>query len=297
MKIANIAIVGGTHGNEYTGIYLLKIFKERNTFSQFKSFATTLLLSNPKAFENQSRFIDFDLNRSFLNKDLKNITLSAYEQNRSKAINNALGPKGKAKTDFIIDLHTTTANMGVTIILVDDNPFNLQIAAHLKRQLQDISIFYISPSASDNPYLNSIAKYGFALEVGPIPNGVLRHDILTKTYQTVICCLEFIEAFNQGLQAGHGNKEETVEVFEYVKQIDFRVVKINQIAAMLHRDLQDKDFSALHKGTKIFERFNGDSILYDDDESLYPVFINEAAYYYKKTAFTLTRKKQLPIQY
>jgi aspartoacylase len=291
MKIANIAIVGGTHGNEYTGIYLLKIFKERQIFSKFKSFQTTLLLSNPKAFENQSRFIDFDLNRSFLNKDLADITLSAYEKNRSKAINNILGPKGNAKTDLIIDLHTTTANMGVTIILVDNNDFNLKMAAHLQSQLKDISIFYISPSDSDNPYLNSIAEYGFSLEVGPIPNGIVRHDILTKTYQTIICCLEFIEAFNQGFQSD----EQIVEVFEYVKQVDFPLDNNNQIAAMLHRDLQDKDFIALQKGTKIFEMFNGDTVLYEDDESLYPVFINEAAYYYKKTAFTLARKKRLTL--
>ncbi len=291
IKIANIAIVGGTHGNEYTGIYLLKIFKERQTFSSFKSFQTTLLLSNPKAFENQSRFIDFDLNRSFLNKDLKDITLSAYEQSRSKAINNLLGPKGNAKTDLIIDLHTTTANMGVTIILVDNNDFNLKMVAHVQSQLKDISIFYISPDDSDNPYLNSIAKYGFSLEVGPISNGIVRHDILIKTYQTVIYCLEFIEAFNQGFQSD----EQTVDVFEYVKQVDFPLDNNNQIAAMLHSDLQDKDFIALQKGTKIFEMFNGDTVLYEDDESLYPVFINEAAYYYKKTAFTLARKKRLTL--
>jgi len=38
MKIQKITIVGGTHGNEYTGPYLLDLLKKRVSFSRYSTF-------------------------------------------------------------------------------------------------------------------------------------------------------------------------------------------------------------------------------------------------------------------
>ena len=128
MSINNVAIVGGTHGNEYTGPYLLKVLEHRLHEIPHTTFEVTTLLANPKAFEKNVRFVDDDLNRSFLIKDLSDNSLSHYEANRAKVINAALGPKESPKTDLLIDIHSTTANMGVTVILTKENPLNLQLA-------------------------------------------------------------------------------------------------------------------------------------------------------------------------
>jgi len=294
MKLEKIAIVGGTHGNEYTGPYLLKILNERVPKSKYSTFDINLFLSNPKAYEKNVRFIDFDLNRSFLIEDLSNNSLSNYEANRAKVINQVIGPKEFPKTDLIIDVHTTTANMGISIILVNDNLFNLQLASYIKSSIPDVYVYTISSEAYigdiDNPFLNSLSKYGFALELGPIPNGVVRHDVLKKAFDTTTACLDFIEKVNNDASI---EVEEEIEVYEHVKTVEFPIDKNGNIDGFIHENLQDKDYVPLKKGVPIFEKFNGEIIVNEENEILYPVFINEAAYYYKNTAYSLTRKTKI----
>ena len=117
MKINKVAIVGGTHGNENTGVFLVN--KLKNTLPEYKGLKLKYLIANPLAIINTKRFIDHDLNRAFGIKELLNIESFEYELNRAKVINNELGPKGDSKYDFIIDMHTTTSNMGVTFIFSD----------------------------------------------------------------------------------------------------------------------------------------------------------------------------------
>jgi len=129
--ISRVAIVGGTHGNEFTGAYLIKKFETTPEIIKRPSFETLTLLANPQAFQAGKRYIDKDLNRCFTNQVLESSLESVYEENRAKFINKLLGPKGNPQFDFILDLHSSTANMGLTIILLNNHPFNLKLAAYL----------------------------------------------------------------------------------------------------------------------------------------------------------------------
>lgn len=53
---------------------------------------------------------------------------------------------------------------------------------------------------------------------------------------------------------------------------------------------QDRDFEPLQPGAPIFQMFNGEDVLYQGEPTVYPVFINEAAYYEKGVAFFQTEK-------
>lgn len=53
---------------------------------------------------------------------------------------------------------------------------------------------------------------------------------------------------------------------------------------------QDQDFQPLQPGAPIFQMFSGEDLLYDGESTVYPVFINEAAYYEKGIAFVQTEK-------
>lgn len=64
---------------------------------------------------------------------------------------------------------------------------------------------------------------------------------------------------------------------------------------MVHPNLQDKDYIKLKKGDPLFITLEGESIVYDKDEEIYPLFINEAAYYEKGFAMCLTQKKVIKI--
>lgn len=294
MTINNIAIVGGTHGNEFSGPYLLNLIESRAPLSNYSTFKLNLLLANPKAYENNVRFIDYDLNRSFLTKDLSNYKLGNYEANRAKVINQVLGPKGSSKTDLIIDIHTTTANMGVSVILVNNNLFNLKLASYIKSKISNVFIYHIGPESfsggNDHPYLTSLAKNGFVLELGPIPNGIVRQDILMQAFDATIACLEFVEKTNKGLKV---KIEEEIEVYEHVKTVEFPLNSAGKIDAIVHKKLQDMDYQPLEKGAPIFEKMDGTVILNREDDIFFPVFINEAAYYYKNIAFSLTKRKKL----
>src|SRR4028119_365918 len=102
-RIKRVVIVGGTHGNELTGAYLIKKFEQFPDLIERSSFETLTLLANPKAFEVGRRYIDKDLNRCFLTQDLQNPALSGYEEQQAKAIAQQLGPKGNAQVDVIVD--------------------------------------------------------------------------------------------------------------------------------------------------------------------------------------------------
>ena len=57
MKIKRTLIVGGTHGNELTGIYLVKKFEREPQLIQRESFETCTLLANEKAYEIGKRYV------------------------------------------------------------------------------------------------------------------------------------------------------------------------------------------------------------------------------------------------
>ena len=112
--IKKIAIVGGTHGNELTGINLVKYWQKQNEEIRFSSFDTQLLLANQNAIDKCTRYVETDLNRCFKTSDLQNPDLNLYEQKRAKEINEELGGKGSENApDLILDVHNSTANMGI----------------------------------------------------------------------------------------------------------------------------------------------------------------------------------------
>jgi len=291
MNVRTVAVVGGTHGNEYTGPFLLKLLAHEPRMADYSTFDVTLLLSNPKAYERNVRFVDSDLNRSFLTEDLADATLGSYEANRAKVLNQLLGPKGDSKTDLIIDLHTSTANMGTSVVLLDDNRYNLRLASYLKGRIPGVVVYYIAAEAytgrSDQPFLNSVAGLGFALELGPIPNGVVRYDILMQARDVVLACLEYVEAANTGADV---RVDDELEVFEHVKTVPFPLDSEGAICAVVHTAIQGADYQPLAKGTPIFQKLDGGVVLNREEEVFFPVFINEAAYYDSKIAFSLTRK-------
>jgi len=87
--------------------------------------------------------IDVDLNRSFLIKELNDEKVFTYEGNRAKAINACVGPKGSPAVDLLIDIHTTTSNMGVTLVsFAGDDAYNFRLAAFIKSQIPQVNLYH-----------------------------------------------------------------------------------------------------------------------------------------------------------
>jgi aspartoacylase len=289
-KIKRVVIVGGTHGNEFTGAYLIKKFEQFPDLIQRGSFETLTLFANPQAFELGRRYIDKDLNRCFLSLDLQNPVLSGYEEQRAKAIAQQLGPKGNAQVDAIVDLHSTTANMGLSILLGSWHPASLRLAAYLSEINPLVKVCCLTPPKKESAHLRSLCNLGIVIEVGPVAQGVLNPTLFQETENLIHAVLDYLEACNQGSSPQIPN---TLTLYEYVADIDYPRNEQGELKAMIHPQLQFRDYEALHPGDPMFLTFDSRAITYEGESTVYPVFINEAAYYEKGIAMCLTKKEQI----
>lgn len=63
--VRRVAIFGGTHGNELSGIFLVKHWQENGAEIQRTGMEVKPFLTNPRAVKKCTRYIDCDLNRVF----------------------------------------------------------------------------------------------------------------------------------------------------------------------------------------------------------------------------------------
>lgn len=292
-NIKQVAIVAGTHGNEYSGIYLLKKWQSKPELIKRTTFATQTLFANPNAFRDNKRYIDSDLNRQFTLEQLNNPTLADYEQSRAKVINQQLGPKGNAKTDFVIDLHNTTSNMGPTVILMKSDRFNTQLAAFVKQRMADaVILFEDNDDNAEHPFLCSIAEQGVIIEVGPQAQSVLRQDVLESMEEITRHILDFVELFNTNLVP---ELPRSITAFRYIETLKLPEDMHGERCGMIHKDIEGGDFKPLRKGDPIFTLFDGSEIYWQNDDEVYPHFINEAAYYDNNLAMSLAKQVEINV--
>lgn len=293
-KINNVAIVGGTHGNEFSGIYLLQKWQSNSDLLSRDGIQTEMVFANPKGFEENKRYLDSDLNRQFSLEDLANNELTNYEQSRAKVINTQLGPKGNARTDFIIDLHNTTSNMGPSLILLQSDELNRKLGAFVLSKMPDAVIVYEDDTAMDEHYfLASIAEQGVIVEIGPQPQSVIRQDVLDWMETMTNTILDFLELYNKNALP---ELPKTYDAYRYEETLSLPLNDEGERIGMVHKHVQDKDFSPLEKGDPIFTLFTGEEITYQGDYVAYPHFINEAAYYDNNLAMSLAKKIQVNTQ-
>uniref|UniRef100_A0A8C5ET96 Aspartoacylase n=1 Tax=Gouania willdenowi TaxID=441366 RepID=A0A8C5ET96_GOUWI len=267
-----VAIFGGTHGNEMSGVMLVNLWVQNNTEVQRKGVEVQPFITNPKAVEKCTRYVDTDLNRAFTPENLSpsSRTLGGgdlpYEVRRAQEINRMFGPKGSPEAyDVIFDLHNTTSNMGCTLLLESSKDhFNLQMMNYIQASLDKL--------------FSCVCCFFAGLEVGPQPQGVLRSNIFESMRDILKHALDFIELFNAGRTH-----------YSTHSGIDYPRDDNGNIIAMVHPNLQDCDWEPLNPGDPMFQTFDGKTIHYQGSGTVYPTFINEAAYYEKQQAFALQR--------
>lgn len=275
MRPDRVLIFGGTHGNEWTGSVLIEKY-ETYLKERFPKLKLECILANPKAREKNLRFIDEDLNRAFA--FLNEARPYSFEHQRAREIQNLI----KRSPGLVIDLHTTTSSMGQTIILSNENALTLHLASALKHKIPQLKIL-LAPDPNKK-YLASQSETGIIVEVGPTPQGLLVGKILEQTLTLLVELLEIYQ------NTSHHNGQ--LEVYEEVTDI-FYPESENQINSYINPDFQDKNFTQIEGKYTPFKAFTGELISLTTSEKLYPIFINEAAYYPHKLAFTLCRKKVL----
>lgn len=291
MKISKVLIVGGTHGNEPTGIYLMKKWQNRPEAVTRPDMKTHLLLANRRAEDLGRRYVDRDLNRCFLERDLADNGLTGHEDRLAKEIAAAYGPRPVAADDLIIDMHTTTADMGITLIC-DDSPGVVSLAGAVKARLPEVNIYCFDRKLDRiRSCLRSLAAFGLGIEIGPTPQNVLLHSVLEKMDRTVQTILDVTQEAADG--TGSAWPEE-VEVFDHLTEVAYP----DQSACpdpVIHKDMEGHNYRPLQAGEPMFIGANGSLVCHQGPEGAVPVFVNEAAYYEKGIAFSLARRRRLRI--
>jgi aspartoacylase len=293
--IRTVAVVGGTHGNEFSGIYLEKRYRNQPELMARSSFSCKTLFANPEAHQANKRYLHSDLNRQFKTADLANPLLTNYEQSRAKVINAELGPKGAAKTDFVIDLHNTTSNMGACLILTQPGRIYNLLAGYIRLKMPEAVISRDEDhfAAEDHALLCTVGTYGVIVEVGPQPQSVLRQDVLEQMHEMTQHILDFIELYNtQALP----ELPKRVEAFRYLHSIKLPLSASGERLGMVHKNIQDRDYHPIEPGAPLFTLFDGTVLNYDGTEVVYPTFINEAAYYDNNLAMSLNDKVWIEVE-
>jgi len=308
--LSHVAIVGGTHGNERMGLALLKEWQATPPKSTFQ---LSLVLANEKAAEATGtgagrRYVDVDLNRCFALTDLTREGVpEAGEERRAREIDALLGPKSSPnpKCDLILDLHSTTANTGVLLCVHPKDTFALQLAAHLTSLDPEVRIA-LWPNVDDVPLLPTVARSGMTVEVGPCAHSTVVSTLLHKTRKLILDALAYVELHNKCCADPGAALKTNIPLSTYARVHTLDYPQRNgDIAAYIHPALQGvRELDVpLKESDAVFEGTDGSSITLREalamnapsphvtEQPLYPMFVNEAAYYEKGIAFMVAHRR------
>jgi succinylglutamate desuccinylase len=231
MEVNNVFVVGGTHGNELHGIYLVNeintALKSEEMRCNFPSLSISGVIANIDAMKSIGtgagrRYCDTDLNRCFLTKDLDDSSISTIEGLRAKELNMQLGPKlSKApKADFILDYHSTTSNTGVLLLCHPQDKFSQQIIAYLQSLHSSVSGCLWSDSESS--LLPSVGRSGMTVEVGPIAHSTSNSSLYQFTKTILNDILVYMEKYNTHIRAStHVLKSSKLILYKLFATVGF----------------------------------------------------------------------------
>ena len=291
-----VVVTGGTHGNEYTGVYLLDRLAMPEQQAALKraypSLAVETVLANPVAHKENRRFMDTDLNRMFSSEALSDESILGYEARRAKEL--ALGCLRDAALN--IDLHTTTSNMGCTLIVNTWSALTIRAAAYVAERWAaepappagvPLAPLYVmlhdGGTQESSPHVCSAARDGLEIECGPTPQGLVRADVVATTERALRLLLEYFELCVSGRPP---EPPETLEVFFDLGKVSFLEFEggVRESSALpsglVAPSLQDGDFQPLQTGEPMFVTLGGETVPYDGryGDMVYPVFVNEVGH-------------------
>lgn len=292
MAVNTCLIVGGTHGNETSGLCLLNPSIKRQLSTTFKTLSLYFEIGNPNAVRNNVRFTEDDLNRQFTLNNLADQTAPrCYEKQRAQWLDKEWGPKSSPSIDLVIDIHNTTSAMGATLIILTLDAFHIGLARYVKTHMPHANILVEDEKpVSEHPYLCTIGKAGVMVEVGAQPQGVCREDIAKLALEQTQRVLEYCELYNSN--AAEIKNLQSVEAYRLTGTCFFpenRTTGHSTREWLIHPKLQDNDFSALNKGNPVFITLDGDVVEWEKDIT-FPHFVNEAAYHKSNIAFATADK-------
>lgn len=285
-----IAVVGGTHGNEKGGIWVVEDMLRSPATWQRPRLEITALLANPLATRRNLRYLDRDLNRCF-GPELANSRPDHpdWERRRALEIHEQLCPGGQPP-DLVIDLHNTTSNMGLTWILTRLDPWTLYLASLAQERDERVRILYTPETAHSNVFLPSMGQLEITLEIGPVAHGTHSHWAWLAARDTVRGILDALAELPDGFDPASALERCRFEYFETISVEHYPMDAENRPRALIHTDAQGRDYQSVSDGDPLFFDPFAASTIFHQGSTMYPVFLGEAAYVESGIAFHATRR-------
>lgn len=299
MVSPRVLVVGGTHGNEINGPWLLDQWDQHPGLIDSRGLNVQAVIGNPAARAQGRRYLDRDLNRSF-RPDLL-ATASAQdvdpevsgvdrEMVRASALLRQYGPSGPDACCVALDLHSTTAAMGSCLVVYGRRPADLALAAAVQQRL-GLPVYLHEADQAQQGFLVERWPCGLAIEIGPVPQMVLEPGIVERTRLTLNACLAVLAEARDGWRV----PPSELVVHRHLGSIDLPRDGDGRPDACLHPARQGQDWQPLCAGDPLFRKADGTVIAYTGPDGHVPVFINEAAYGEKGIALSLTAKERWSI--
>lgn len=289
-RAARVLVVGGTHGNERNGVQLLEHWRQVPGSLATAGLSVDYTLGNPGAIAACRRYLERDLNRSFAPELLASALPQPVEVVRARELLAAWGPEGDTPCTVVLDLHSTTAAMGNCLVVYGRRPADLALAAGIQARL-GLPIYLHEGDPAQSGYLAERWPCGLAIEVGPVPQGVVNATICRQTQLAVETALAVLAE----AQRGACRLPKHLVIYHHLRSLDLPRDGKGIATARVHPLRQDRDWQPMVSGDPLFETMGGSTHHWKpspgDPAMVWPVFINEAAYEEKGIALSLTERK------
>ena len=288
-----VLVVAGTHGNERNAVWLLERWRRNPGLLNSAGIDLVMTLGNPAAVAANRRYLERDLNRSFQPALLNDPGNQEQEVRRALELLAQWGPAGSQPCPVVFDLHSTTAAMGNSLVVYGRRPADLALAAGLQDRL-GLPVYVHEKDPHQCGYLVEQWPCGLVIEVGPVPQGVVTARICRQTQ----LALETALALLAEARWGPLRLPQQLVVHRHLRSLDVPRAANGEACALIHPLRHDRDWQPLRPGDPLFLSDSGDTIPWEpqpgDPPTVWPVFINEAAYEEKGIALSLTQREQWP---
>ena len=296
LSAPKVLVVAGTHGNERNAPWLLEHWRRVPESLDRHGLELVLALGNPSAYADNRRYISRDLNRSFEPGLLADGSCQQEEVRQARQLLDRFGAQGQEPCSVAIDLHSTTSAMGNCLVVYGRRPADLALAAAIQAAL-GLPIYLHEADGAQTGFLVERWPCGLVIEVGPVPQGVLQPQICRQTQLALEATLQ---ALAQAAQGSLRLPQQLV-VHAHLASLDLPRQGDGSPLACVHPDRQGRNWQPLRPGEPIFVDPSGCPQPYQppahlQGQTVWPVFINEAAYGEKGIALSLTRRESLPVE-
>jgi len=322
--VRRVLVVGGVHGNERCGVHLARHWRHAPppTWATLTALHVDVALGNPQSVERNCRFIDEDLNRCFAADKLRDVR-ATHEARVAAAF---VAAEQAEPHDFIIDMHSTQANVGVALIFRKGDEIAARVAAAVVHAHPDVRVFGPAVPPADAYSIDSRGRYGgIAIEVGPVTHGSLCATLTERTACVVDTALRYLhEAATWAAQCAQRGADPAtlarsaacrfyrpsaatrLEYYQYGERIYYGDAGDEAV----YPALVGGDLRPLRPGAPLLVRVAADGThtasrhvaqptsqphFGNTQPFVYPVFINEPAYQNTKLAMILCTKSSLSI--